>query len=58
MQPAPDPNPIAPAMVEGARSVGIPTFENHTGRMMEVVGGAALIDLPVRDGKRLSIFRT
>ena len=35
VQPAPDPSPIAPAMVEGARSVGIPTFENHNGRMME-----------------------
>ena len=58
IQPAPDPNPIATAMVEGARSVGIPTFENHNGRMMEGGGGAALIDLPVRDGKRLSIFRT
>ena len=58
LQPAPDPNPIATAMVEGARSAGIPTFENHNGRMMEGGGGAALIDLPVRDGKRLSIFRT
>ena len=58
LQPAPDPNPIATAMVQGARSVGIPTFENHNGRMMEGGGGAALIDLPVRDGKRLSIFRT
>src|SRR3979490_3644915 len=26
--PGPDPNPAAPAMVEGARSVGIPTFPN------------------------------
>src|SRR5499427_2322141 len=58
VQPAPDPNPIAPAMVEGASSVGIPTFENHNGRMMENSGGAALLDLRVRDGKRLSIFRT
>lgn len=58
VQPAPDPNPIAPAMVEGARSVGIPTFENHNGRMMEDGGGAALIDLRARDGKRLSVFRT
>jgi choline dehydrogenase len=31
VQPAPDPNPIAPAMLEGARSVGIPTFENQNG---------------------------
>jgi choline dehydrogenase len=58
VQPAPDPNPIAPAMVEGVRSVGIPIFENQNGRMMEGGGGAALIDLSVRDGKRLSIFRT
>jgi GMC oxidoreductase len=40
VQPAPDPNPIAPAMVEGARSVGIPTFENQHGRIMEGDGGA------------------
>jgi len=58
VQPAPDPNPIAPAMVDGARSVGISTFENHNGRMMEDGGGASLLDLRVRDGKRLSVFRT
>src|SRR5215469_4669277 len=58
VQPAPDPNPIAPAMVDGARSVGIPTFENNNGRMMEDGGGAALLDLRIRDGKRLSVFRS
>jgi len=58
VQPAPDPNPIAPAMVEGAQSAGIPTFENHNGRMMESEGGASILDLRVRDGKRLSVFRT
>jgi choline dehydrogenase len=58
VQPAPDPSPIAPAMVEGARTVGIPTFENHNGRMMEDGGGASIIDLRVRDGKRLSVFRS
>jgi len=58
VQPAPDPNPIAPAMVDGARSMGIPSFENHNGRMMEDGGGAAIIELRVRDGKRLSVFRT
>jgi choline dehydrogenase len=58
VQPAPDPSPIAPAMVEGARSIGIPTFCNHNGRMMEGRGGAALIDLRVREGRRLSAFRT
>lgn len=57
VQPAADPNPIAPAMVEGARSVGIPPFEDHNGRMMEGDGGASILDLIVRDGKRQSIFR-
>src|SRR4029077_18194265 len=58
VQPAPEPNPIAPAMVEGARSVGIPTFENQNGRMMEGDGGASIFDLLIRDGKRQSMFRS
>ncbi|MBD2215144.1 GMC family oxidoreductase N-terminal domain-containing protein [Nostoc linckia FACHB-104] len=58
VQPAPDPNPIAPATITGARSVGIPTFENPNGRMMEAVKGAAISDVRVRNGKRESIFRS
>src|SRR5215469_14085775 len=58
VQPAPDPNPIAPALLEAAHSVGIPTFENQNGRMMEGNGGAALFDMLVRDGKRQSVFRS
>ncbi|MCU1259182.1 MAG: oxidoreductase [Bryobacterales bacterium] len=58
VQSAPDPNPIAPAMVEGARSIGMPTFDSNNGRLMEGGGGASIIDVRVRDGKRLSVFRT
>jgi choline dehydrogenase len=58
VEPAPNPNPIAPAMVEGARSIGIPTFENQNGRMMEGEGGASIIDLRSRNGKRQSVFRS
>jgi choline dehydrogenase len=58
VQPAPDPNPIAPAMVEGASSIGIPTFESNNGRMMESDGGASILDLRIRDGKRQSVFRS
>jgi choline dehydrogenase len=58
VQSAPDPNPIAPAMVEAARSIGIPTFDSNNGRLMEGDGGASIVDLRVRDGKRLSVFRT
>jgi choline dehydrogenase len=58
VEPAPNPNPIAPAMLEGARSIGIPTFENQNGRMMEGEGGASIIDVRARDGKRQSVFRS
>jgi choline dehydrogenase len=55
---APDPNPVAPAMVEAARSVGIPTFQSQNGLMMEGDGGASIMDLRVRDGMRQSVFRS
>src|SRR5262249_25530139 len=35
-----------------------PTFENHNGRMMEGRGGASVVDLLVRDGRRQSVFRS
>jgi choline dehydrogenase len=58
VEPAPDPNPVAPAMVEAARSVGIPSFENANGRIMEGVGGASILDVRARNGKRQSVFRS
>ncbi len=58
VQPAPDPNSVAPAMVEAARSVGIPTFQSQNGQMMEGDGGASIMDLRVRDGMRQSVFRS
>ena len=45
-------------MLEGARSIGIPTFENQNGRMMEGEGGASILDLRARNGKRHSVFRS
>jgi hypothetical protein len=56
LQLASDPNPIAPAMVEGARSVGTPTFDDHNGRMMEGEGGASIMELRVRDGNACRCF--
>jgi choline dehydrogenase len=58
VEPAPDPNPVAPAMLEAARSIGIPTVESNNGRMMESDGGAPIIDVIVRAGKRQSVFRS
>jgi choline dehydrogenase len=58
VEPAPNPNPLAPATVEGAHAVGIPTFESPNGRMMELDGGASIMDVRARDGKRQSVFRS
>ncbi len=56
--PAKDPQPTATLMLEAARSLGIPTFDSPNGAMMEGNGGAALNDLRIRDGRRLSVFRS
>jgi choline dehydrogenase len=58
VQPAPDPNPLAPATLDAARSVGIPTFPHPNGELMEVNEGAAIGDLTIRDGQRASVFRS
>ncbi|MBL6076859.1 GMC family oxidoreductase N-terminal domain-containing protein [Belnapia sp. T18] len=57
VQPAPDPSPIAGAMLDAASEIGIPTFEHPNGRMMEGDGGAAISDILVRNGRRHSLYR-
>src|SRR5215475_6154861 len=52
-----DPTPAVQALFEGMRSLGIPTFENQNGRIMEADGGASPADMSIRDGKRQSVFR-
>ena len=51
-------SPIGPALYEGARSLGIPSFENLNGHMMECGGGCSLTERLIRDGSRLSVFRS
>jgi choline dehydrogenase len=58
VQPAPNPNPIATAMVEAASSIGIPAFADQNGAMTEADAGTALTNVRIRDGKRLSVFRS
>ncbi|MHC2087123.1 GMC family oxidoreductase [Methylobacterium sp. CM6244] len=57
VQPASDPSPIAYAMLDAAREIGIPTFEHPNGLMMEGPGGASISDMLVRDGRRQSLYR-
>jgi choline dehydrogenase len=58
VEPARDPNDLAPAVLEAARSMGIATFDDHNGQMMEGAGGGALFNLRIRNGIRQSVFRT
>lgn len=54
----PHPQPVAIAMIEAAKALGIPTFDSPNGAMMEGRGGVALNDLIVKAGRRSSIFRS
>jgi choline dehydrogenase len=56
VQTAPDPNPIAPAMVESAATTGIPTFADLNAKLMEAPGGCAIINVAIKDGRRQSVF--
>jgi choline dehydrogenase len=58
VQPSLPTSPLGRAMFEGALSLGIPTFENRNGRMMEGDGGCSLVERGIRDGRRLSVFRS
>lgn len=52
------PQPVATAMLAAARGLGIPVFDSPNGSMMESEGGAALADVRIAEGRRLSIFRS
>jgi hypothetical protein len=45
-------NPIAPGMVEGARSIGMPTFDSSNGRLMEGNSGATILERGGNNGCR------
>jgi choline dehydrogenase len=58
VQPAPDPNPLVAASLAAAASVGVPTFDNPNGRLMQAARGAAVTDVRLRAGRRESVFRS
>jgi len=51
-----DPHPVALAMLESARSLGIPTFVSPNGRMMEAKNGCAIANVRATGGERLNSF--
>jgi choline dehydrogenase len=55
VQPAPNPSSIAPAFLRAAEALGIPTFADQNGVMLEGSGGAAITNVRIRDRRRLNI---
>jgi hypothetical protein len=56
--PANDPHPAAHAAVDAARSLGIPTFDNANGEVMQSATGASIGDLRIRNGLRESVYQS
>lgn len=55
VQPAPNPSPLAPAMVEAANAMGIPGVADHNGAIMEGEGGCSIANVRIRDNRRLNV---
>jgi choline dehydrogenase len=58
VQPAPNPHPLAAAMIKAFEATGVPAFDDQNGMMMEGQGGAAISNVCIWDGRRQSIFRS
>jgi choline dehydrogenase len=58
VEPVPDPHACAAAAIESAHTLGMPTFDSPNGEMMEGTGGAARLDVRIKDGQRQSVFRS
>jgi choline dehydrogenase len=58
VQPKSNPHPASSGVIEAAGCLGIGPFDHPNGKMMEGKGGAAIIEVRARDGKRQSVFRS
>lgn len=56
-QPAYEPHPLAPAMLNACRSLGMPVLDDLNGAREEGSGGFALMNQIIRDGRRQSMAR-
>lgn len=55
VQSAPDPHPIAHALLRSATSIGVPTFAAQNGSLEESTSGGAITSVRIRNGRRLNI---
>ncbi len=56
-EPSQNPHPLAPAMLEACRSLGLPVFDDLNGRREESEGGFALMNHIIREGRRVNLAR-
>jgi choline dehydrogenase len=57
-QPAHNPHPMAPAMLQACKALGYPVFDDQNGKREEVGIGFALMNQIIRDGRRQSMARS
>jgi choline dehydrogenase len=57
-QPAHNPHPLAPAMLEACKALGYPILEDQNGKREEGAGGFALMNQIIKDGRRQSMARS
>jgi choline dehydrogenase len=57
-QPAKDPHPLAPAMLQACKSLGYNVFADQNGQREEGGEGFALMNQIIRDGRRQSMARS
>jgi choline dehydrogenase len=57
-QPAANPHPLAPAMLEACRSLNLPVLDDQNGAREEGSGGFALMNQIIREGRRQSMARS
>ncbi len=56
-EPSQNPHPLAPAMLEACRSLGLTVFDDLNGRREESEGGFALMNHIIREGRRVNLAR-
>jgi choline dehydrogenase len=56
-EPSQNPSPVAPAMLEACRSLGLPVLEDLNGAREEGSGGFAIMNHIIRGGQRQSMAR-
>jgi choline dehydrogenase len=57
-QPANNPHPMAPAMLQACKALGYPILDDQNGRREEGGGGFALMNQIIKDGRRQSMARS